>query len=266
MSKEKDRRGKELELVDAELQSEERDHGLAPLIFESQTVRVVTGADGEPWFTLNDVCQVLEIGNPRDVAARLEDGQKGVGSIDTPGGLQPMTVIDETGLIDVIMSSRKPEARAFRRVALEYIKSVGRNGVALSGLSSDEVAVLTNDPQGRRLMEMVRFRAVQLAQEERLAELERQVASLGELTDGYVSIMGWANINHVRVDVPLASIIGKRAVQICQREGVRVGRVRDPRFGQVNTYPESIIDRAFVFITRALEGDRYDSNSREGRA
>jgi len=47
--------------------------------------------------------------------ARLDDDEKGVVSNDTPGGQQEMTTINESGLYSLILSSRKPEARAFKR-------------------------------------------------------------------------------------------------------------------------------------------------------
>jgi prophage antirepressor-like protein len=77
-------------------------------------VRVII-RDGEPWFVLADVCKVLEINNPRDAASRLDDDEKGVVITDTLGGPQKTTVISESGLYSVVMTSRKPEAKVFKR-------------------------------------------------------------------------------------------------------------------------------------------------------
>ncbi len=62
-----------------------------------------------------DVCKVLEIGNPRNAAARLDDDEKGVHNVDTPGGTQEMTVVSESGLYSTVLTSRKPEAKVFKR-------------------------------------------------------------------------------------------------------------------------------------------------------
>ena len=68
-------------------------------IFNYNSVEVRTiQKDGEPWFVLKDVCNVLHIGNSRDVVARLDQDEKGVGQIDTLGGKQEMTIINESGL------------------------------------------------------------------------------------------------------------------------------------------------------------------------
>lgn len=71
--------------------------------------------DGEPWFALSHLAGALRIANPRNVAARLGDDQKGVHPVDTPGGVQKTTFVNESGLYEVIIRSDKPEAVAFRR-------------------------------------------------------------------------------------------------------------------------------------------------------
>lgn len=63
-------------------------------IFEREefgTVRVVD-VNGEPWFVAKDVCECLDIGNSRDAVAALDEDEKGVDSIDTPGGEQEMLI------------------------------------------------------------------------------------------------------------------------------------------------------------------------------
>ena len=77
-------------------------------------VRTVT-LEGEPWFVAADVCRALGIGNSRDATARLDDDEKGVVSTDTLGGKQELTIVNEPGLYALVLSSRKPEAKAFKR-------------------------------------------------------------------------------------------------------------------------------------------------------
>ena len=96
--------------------------------YRGNGVRVVF-QNGEPFFVAADVCRILEIGNSRDAAARLDDDEKGVVLTDTPGGLQEMTAVNEPGLYHLILSSRKPEARAFKRwVTHEVLPSIRRTG------------------------------------------------------------------------------------------------------------------------------------------
>ena len=95
---------------------------------DSQEVRVVQRKE-VPWFTLVDVCNILEISNHRNVAARLDSDEKGVHTMDTPGGKQQMIVVSESGLYAVILQSRKPEARAFRKwITSEVIPSIRKTG------------------------------------------------------------------------------------------------------------------------------------------
>ncbi|MDR1515954.1 MAG: phage antirepressor [Synergistaceae bacterium] len=100
--------------------------------FEGRQVRVVE-KDGLPWWVLKDVCDVLDIGNSRDVAARLDDDEKGVGIIDTLGGEQETTVVSESGLYNVILLSRKPEAKKFKRwVTHEILPSIRKHGAYMT--------------------------------------------------------------------------------------------------------------------------------------
>ena len=83
---------------------------LMNLDFEGTPVRVITADDGTPRWALADVCAACGIGNSRDVAARLDDRQKGLHTVETLGGPQKITVVNEDGLYDVILDSRKPAA------------------------------------------------------------------------------------------------------------------------------------------------------------
>ncbi|MEW1551522.1 BRO family protein [Streptomyces tsukubensis] len=94
-----------------------------------QPVRVLT-IDGEPWWFASDICAVLGIANVGNVLARLDDTD--VSSIrltdGTPGNPN-RAVVSESGLYDVILDSRKPEARAFRRwITAEVVPSIRRTG------------------------------------------------------------------------------------------------------------------------------------------
>lgn len=98
-------------------------------------IRVLT-RNGDPWFVLTDVCVVLGLVNSSDVSARLDDDEKGVATIDTPGGPQEVTVISEPGLYNVTRTSRKSEAKRFRRwidhEVLPSIRKTGSYGVPAS--------------------------------------------------------------------------------------------------------------------------------------
>lgn len=89
--------------------------------------------DGEPWFVAADVCKALLIVNSRNALTRIDDDEKGVVSTDTLGGRQEVTIVNEPGLYALILSSRKPEAKAFKRwITHEVIPSIRKHGAYIS--------------------------------------------------------------------------------------------------------------------------------------
>lgn len=111
--------------------------------YQSNEVRTIQ-KNGEPWFVLKDVCQVLGIGNSRMAADRLDPDEKGVSQIDTPGGKQEMTCINESGLYNVILRSDKPEAKPFRKwVTSEVLPTIRRHGMYAT---PDTVEKMLSDP------------------------------------------------------------------------------------------------------------------------
>lgn len=92
-------------------------------------IRAMRGEDGEPMFVAKDICAALEIKNSRDALARLDDDEKGVVLTDTPGGEQQMQAVNEAGLYVLVLGSRKPEAKAFKRwVTHEVLPAIRRDG------------------------------------------------------------------------------------------------------------------------------------------
>lgn len=92
-------------------------------------VRAVRSEVGEPMFVAKDVCAALGLGNSRQALSRLDDDEKGVISTDTPGGEQQMQAVNEAGLYVLVLSSRKPEAKAFKRwVTHEVLPALRRDG------------------------------------------------------------------------------------------------------------------------------------------
>ena len=95
----------------------------------NQQVRTVT-IDGEPYFVAADVCSCLQLSNNRQAVATLDDDEKRVSVVMTPlGGPQSMTVLNESGLYNLIFQSRKPEAKAFRKwVTSEVLPALRKTG------------------------------------------------------------------------------------------------------------------------------------------
>jgi prophage antirepressor-like protein len=89
----------------------------------------VIDQDGDPWFVLSEICRELGIGNPSDVAARLDEDEKGVAEIETPGGPQSLRIVNESGLYTIILRSNKPEAKKFKKwITSEVLPAIRKTG------------------------------------------------------------------------------------------------------------------------------------------
>lgn len=97
-------------------------------VFDNTDVRVVMAGD-TPWFVAADICRALGIENNRNAISRLDDDERGVRTVDTPSGQQEMGVINESGMYSLILTSRKPEAKKFKRwVTGEVLPTIRKTG------------------------------------------------------------------------------------------------------------------------------------------
>lgn len=104
---------------------------------------------GIPWFVLADVLAIL--GLNRSSAALLDDDEKGVHTVDTPGGPQQVVIVSEPGLYSLILRSRKPEAKAFKRwITHEVLPSLRTSGgYSVKQISRRELAQMVIDAEDR---------------------------------------------------------------------------------------------------------------------
>ncbi len=101
--------------------------------YSGNPVRTVQKND-ETWFVLRDVCEVLNLSTPARVAERLDaDEVSQTHLIDSLGRGQEMTVVNESGLYNVILRSDKPEAKPFRKwVTAEVLPSIRKHGAYMT--------------------------------------------------------------------------------------------------------------------------------------
>lgn len=103
-------------------------------------IRVID-LDGEPWFVAADVCRALEISNTTDALNRLDDDEKARLNLGLPGG--PTNCVNEPGLYSLVLGSRKPEAKAFKRwITHEVIPSIRKTGGYTFGGTSKELQAI----------------------------------------------------------------------------------------------------------------------------
>lgn len=148
-------------------------NGLQIFTYAGMTVRTVEREDGL-WWVLRDVCNVLKINNTADVAARLDDDEKGIAVIDTPGGKQEMLIINEPGLYNAIFRSAKPEAKDFKRwVTHEVLPTLRRTGSYSMQTSQPMTPAQLLAAQAQVLVEM----------EQRMTQVQEQTQALEAKVD-----------------------------------------------------------------------------------
>lgn len=118
---------------------------LSVFSFDSFPVRTVIVND-EPWFVASDVARALSYSHVPHMPRFLDDDEKGVHVLDTLGGKQDVTIINESGLYSLILRSRQPEAKRFKRwvthEVLPAIRRTGQYSAADSAFSDDELSSL----------------------------------------------------------------------------------------------------------------------------
>ena len=97
---------------------------------EFGTVRTMI-IDGEPWFVGKDVAEALGYADPKStISKKIDNEDKGVSKMATPSGTQEMTIINESGLYSLVLSSKIPTAKKFKRwITSEVIPSIRKNGM-----------------------------------------------------------------------------------------------------------------------------------------
>ena len=164
--------------------------------------------DGESWWVLKDVCGILGISKYRDTASRLDEDERGSVRVDTPGGEQEMTVINESGLYNVILRSDKPEAKPFRKwVTSEVLPSIRKHGAYMTPQKIEE-ALLNPDT-------IIKLATNLKAEREKRMELERQAEKDKPLVT-------FAN----SVSVAKASILVGELAKLLKQNGIEMGQNR----------------------------------------
>jgi len=174
-------------------------------------VRTVLEEDGVK-FVAADVCNALGITNNRDAVAALDDDEKGVGIADTLGGKQTLVVINESGLYSLILRSRRPESKTFKKwVTAEVLPALRRTGT----YSVPQVVPKFDLPQ--TFSEALRLLADTHEQAEALKLTVAAQQPAVEFVDRYVHAAGLFGI---RETAKLLGITQHEFTSLCQRHRV----------------------------------------------
>ena len=102
-------------------------------------IRTIRDTNNNPWFVGKDVATILGYKDPkRGIYDHVDDEDKRGCEINTPGGRQPLTVINESGLYSLILSSKLPQAKAFKRwVTSEVLPAIRKDGGYIATMKDD---------------------------------------------------------------------------------------------------------------------------------
>lgn len=123
-----------------------------PLIFSFKNNQVRTvQIDNDAWFVGKDVATILGYSQTaKAVRDHVDDDDKGVSVLDTPGGQQRMTLINESGVYSLVFGSNLPNAKEFKRwVTKEVLPEIRKTGSFNSPQSPEEMLALTMNVTNR---------------------------------------------------------------------------------------------------------------------
>lgn len=167
---------------------------IIPFNFEGTAVRVLDQS-GEPWWVLTDVCKVLEIANAPHAATRLDDDEKSTVAISDSGNLNAdRTIINESGLWSLVLTSRKPAAKRFKKwITSEVIPSIRKTGGYM-------LAAPEETPEELALRAMSVLQATVERQKGQIADLSPKAVALQRIADaeGSLNLTEVAKALHVK--------------------------------------------------------------------
>lgn len=135
-------------------------------VFQENPVRTML-IDAEPWFVGKDVAEALKHANPeRAVRNFVDDEDKGVTVLVTPGGTQQVTIINEPGVYSLILQSKTEYAKTFKRwVTHEVLPSIRKQGYYTALTPEDTIKALAKGMEYDHFMEDVVFPAIEMQDE-----------------------------------------------------------------------------------------------------
>lgn len=216
---------------------------LTPFHFGDQQVRVISDDQGQPWFVAADVCRVLALSKPENAYARLDDDEKDTHIVGTPGGQQEMVTINESGLYSLILTSRKPSAKQFKKwVTSEVLPSIRRTGAYATAPAMPVVKNAAMQLVIAQAMELDRLEQEQHVLASRVEAVESRVSTQDSM---FYTIIGYAKKCGAFVDNARASVLGRGATRLSRERDYPMGQASDPRFGVVHTYHTDILQEVF---------------------
>lgn len=152
--------------------------------FNDKSVRTLINENGDPWFVLKDCMSILGLSNPTETVKMFDDDEFSTTEvIDSIGRRQQTYIISEAGLYGLVLKSRKPEAKEFKRwITHEVLPSIRKHGIYATETTIDQI--LANPDFGIRLLtDLKNERAKRIEAENHVKELEPKAKALDDFTN-----------------------------------------------------------------------------------
>lgn len=174
--------------------------------------------NGEPYFVGKDVAEILGYSNSRKALTdHVDEEDKGVTKCDTLGGTQEMTVINESGLYSLILGSKLPTARRFKRwVTSEVLPTIRRHGV----YAVDEV-LANPDMLIKALLQLKAEREINQALKETVAVQNQQIVEMKPKASYYDVVLNCKDLVAISVIAKDYGWSANRMNQYLHQKGVQ---------------------------------------------
>lgn len=224
--------------------------------FEGSEIRTLA-KDGQPWFFATDVCRVLGVKNPSDALTALDADEKMTldnteGHSGQKGGAQSFNIINESGLYALVLKSRKPNAKAFRKwITSEVIPAIRKTGTYAAKAAVPAPSVPTTLKDALKLalhtMEERDVLAAQVEKEKPMVAFYHKVAA----TDDTLSLNETAKILGIGRN---KMMIQMRGDGILTAKNLPYQRYLDAKLFEValKSIDRSADDKMLVKMTRVL--------------
>lgn len=208
--------------------------------FNNLQIRTICNELGQVFFVAKDVCDVLGYANTNDAILRhcKSDGVVKHEVMDNLGRLQNSAIITEGNLYRLVLKSKKKESETFESwVCDEVLPSIRKTG------KYEKKPASTLD-----ILEMTikNLREQNLQLDEVKSDLKTLKSTVDEIKVfnapiEHFSIMGYCRNVKKQIGISEAKVFGTKARALCNQLGYVIGKIPDPRFGTVNTYPLDVL-------------------------
>lgn len=230
--------------------------GIVPFAFQLDEsvveIRTICNELGDPWFVLRDILSATKSSTTTTAAKSSIEQALGGGLVtdiplETAGGTQMTTIVAEAGATFLVSRSTTEAGKKLNRfIHLEVLPQIRKTGQYARKLSPAEMIIQQGHIMLALEQEQIRQAAMQRQLEQRQESTEQRLNQIETAVDHF-TIIGWSkHMKQPTLTLEMAQRMGKKATNYCLLNRIEIGKIPDPRFGDVNSYPKWVLDELFL--------------------